>query len=135
MSKTPSKNAASEAAAALARLRAESLTAKERRDIAKRGAKGRWGTDAQHEAVRKFVDDEVTVRHREGRETQELCRVTSDFFAAYDVDDIPRILRQWKLPERIRASRTEPVLITRDGIKALDPEAAKGTYRVRREQT
>lgn len=83
-------------------------------------------TRDQERAVWDYLEREVTREDRAGRHTQLLCHVTKDFFDRFSAEEIPGVLAMWRLAERIRQSRSRPVVVTGDGIKWLHecPELA-----------
>jgi hypothetical protein len=74
-------------------------------------------TEEQEKAAWEYVDTEVRAAHRAGRKTQDLCSFTTDFFARYSAEEVPRVLRKWNLAERIRLSAERRVVVTAEGIR------------------
>ena len=74
-------------------------------------------TEEQESAIWEYVDRKVTVTHRAGRSTQELCSFTRGFFCRFGAAAIPRVLDDWRLPERIRLSHDSRVIVTADGVR------------------
>jgi hypothetical protein len=77
-------------------------------------------TEEQEEVVWAFLKAELKSAPAAGRRVQETCRIEPDFFRRFTAEQIPEILRRWKLVETIQRSQDAPVVVTADGLWRQD---------------
>jgi hypothetical protein len=75
-------------------------------------------TEEQEKVVWAFLNAEL--KSVAGRRVENTCRIEPDFFRRFTAEDIPGILRRWKLVETIQRSPDAPVVVTADGLWRQD---------------
>ncbi len=67
-------------------------------------------TDAQEETLHRYLDKRLSGVH------PRRTTFHADFFARFSADEIPKILDEWKLVEKVRASAGVKMVINADGL-------------------